>query len=108
MMAQTFDLAQQFSRYPFGRFTTHGPASGERFRDEVLVPALRAGEAIEVSLDGAKGLGPSFLEEAFGGLVRAGFTPAEIERLISVRSVDDPSYLAEIRSYIAEAAAHAH
>ncbi len=37
----------------------------------MLVPALEQNTVIEVILDGAEGYGSSFLEEAFGGLVRA-------------------------------------
>ena len=98
------NLAKDFSAFPFGRFVTHGPASGERFRDEYLIPAMREGRAVEVDLKGARGLGPSFLEEAFGGLVRTGFSPVEIRRLITIRSEDDPSYIDEVWSYVDDAA----
>lgn len=74
---------------PGGRFVTDGPYSGEWFRNEVLCPALasaiRSGEVLTVELDGTSGYGSSFLEEAFGGLVRErGFTPADLRRSLAV------------------------
>lgn len=105
MQREIIRIAEQFSRFPYGRYPDHGPNNGERFREEYLIPALRDGRELAVDLDGARGLGPSFLEEAFGGLVRAGFSPEQINSLIRVNSEDDPSYLEEIQSYINDAAA---
>lgn len=87
-------LAQEFSRYPGGRFRAMGPFSGEAFRDDLLVPALSraiggSGGPVVVLLDGAAGYPASFLEEAFGGLIRAGqFSPAEIRDHLKVVSHD--------------------
>ena len=64
------NVARDFSKYPGGRFYSDGPFSGERFREEFLVPALKTGFAVHVILDGTLGYGASFLEEAFGGAVR--------------------------------------
>jgi hypothetical protein len=62
------------ARSPGGRFMTDGPFSGEWFRvrvlSEPLSSAVKAGEVLEVELDGTAGYGSSFLEEAFGGLIR--------------------------------------
>ena len=69
----TLSIADQFSRFPAGRFLTDGEFSGTRFRTEYLTPALKGlGETqrLKVTFDGVAGLGSSFLEEAFGGLVR--------------------------------------
>lgn len=69
------DIANDFSTYPAGRTKADGDNHGEKFRSQLLVPALKrieAGEAksVEVLFDGARSYGSSFLEEAFGGLVR--------------------------------------
>ncbi|WP_027997078.1 STAS-like domain-containing protein [Simplicispira psychrophila] len=69
-MTHTIRIADDFSPTPAGRFVTDGPFSGERFRDEFLVPALKAHDEVEVDLSGVFGFGSSFLEETFGGLVR--------------------------------------
>ncbi|TPG50717.1 DUF4325 domain-containing protein [Rhodanobacter glycinis] len=98
------DVARDFSRFPAGRFKEDGPFSGQAFRDEVLLPRLRQNqEALTIELDGALGYGSSFLEEAFGGLVRlCGFKAADLLQRLNLRSVDD-SLVREIRSYITRA-----
>lgn len=96
------NLATQFSRFPAGRYKSDGPYSGEAFRDDFLIPYLREHKKVVVELDGALGYGSSFLEEAFGGLVRAGFRPAEIFDLIELHSRDE-SLINEIQSYIQHA-----
>ena len=103
-------LANEFSRYPAGRTTPDGPDNGRRFRTEFLVPALRAAieneSAVEVNLEGVRSFGSSFLEEAFGGLVRQeGFSRQEVEqhlKIIATRPVYD-TYRRLILRYIAEA-----
>ena len=73
----TIDIAKQFSAYPSGRVPKDGDNNGERFRNEILIPALndvidgKGGAAIlVVDIDGCRTFGSSFLEEAFGGLAR--------------------------------------
>lgn len=101
--AKVIDIAKDFTRYPAGRLKTDGPYSGEAFRQNVLVPALKARTPVIVALDGPLGYGSSFLEEAFGGLVRVeGFTPEQVLTLLEFRS-SDSSLKAEITSYINDA-----
>ncbi len=60
---------------------------------------MRAGEQLVIELDGVRGYGSSFLEEAFGGLVRKGFDPNQVKdsfRLVS----GDLSLIEEIFDYI--------
>ena len=83
MSSITINIATDFTPYPGGRYRSDGDFSGERFREELLRPAFSnaENETITVDLDGAAGFGSSFLEEAFGGLVRdCGFPVAEIGR----------------------------
>lgn len=102
-------IAKDFSRIPAGRFFTDGPYSGERFRKEQLEPPLRKGEDVEVVFDGARGYGSSFLEEAFGGLVRGGVIPAaDVLRRVSLVSDEDPSIAVEVRDYIEKQIARVH
>lgn len=63
-------FAEDFSRYPAGRFPEDGPYNGTTFRQRLLVPALQNFDKVEVIFDGVAGFASSFLEEAFGGLVR--------------------------------------
>ena len=70
----TISIASDFSQYPAGRTRRDGPNSAERFREDILIPALQkalaAGVRLVVELDGVYGYSSSFLEETFGGLVR--------------------------------------
>lgn len=69
-MSTMINIALDFSDVPGGRFPADGEFSGETFREKYLVPRLDANEIIDVVLDNTEGMGSSFLEEAFGGLVR--------------------------------------
>lgn len=105
----TIVVARDFSRYPGGRYKADGEFSGEAFREEKLLPALREAEAVDarvvVDIDGAAGYPSSFLEEAFGGLVREGhYTSRELDSLLVIRAgalFDSYRLLAE--KYIKEA-----
>ncbi len=63
-------LARDFSATPGARRRAQGRFSGEEFRDELILPAIKKGNVI-VDLDRALGLPPSFLDEAFGVLLQA-------------------------------------
>lgn len=102
-MTRTIRLAADFNPFPFGRYPSHGDWNGQRFRDEWLVPALRDGDDVEVDLDGARGLSPSFLEEAFGGLVRVGFPAKDLTMRLRIKSDRDPSFVDTIKGYIQDA-----
>ena len=94
------NIAKDFGRYPAGRYPSDGPFNGEDFRDKHLVPALhKNSDTIYIELDGARGLASSFLEEAFGGLVRKGFEPQTLIRRFYFHSTD-PSLIEEILGYI--------
>jgi hypothetical protein len=71
----TISIAKDFSEYPAGRYRDDGEYNGTTFREKSLVPVLRDDKQVEVIFDGVAGFGSSFLEEAFGGLIRdAGMT----------------------------------
>lgn len=68
----------EFARFPAGRYRTDGPASGEHFRDDVLVPALSAGDPFVLVID-TPGVPRHFLDEVFAGLIRDhGYTIEDI------------------------------
>lgn len=101
-------IAKQFSEAPAGRHAKDGPYSGERFREEFLAPALEQNEVVEIDLDGALGYGSSFLEEAFGGLVRVrGLRADELHRRLHFRSTL-ALYPERIWSYIEDADRQRH
>jgi len=89
-------IAESFSRYPAGRYPSDGPYNGQRFRDQFLRPALQqaasTGDRLVVVLDGVIGYSSSFLEEAFGGLIRAtDVSPETIKATLEIRA-DDIAY----------------
>lgn len=77
---RTISVARDFTPYPGGRYRKHGKGSGEEFREDFLAPILKGGQSAMIDLDGASGYPPSFLEEAFGGLVRKGFSASDLRR----------------------------
>lgn len=87
MMSITIDVAKEFSPLPFGRYPTDGQNSGTRFREEVLKKALlQKDEEVFIDFTNVRiGVGSSFLEESFGGLVRAGFDPEDLKVRIHVK-----------------------
>lgn len=99
------NIAREFSEFPVGRFYGDGPDSGERFRDEILEPALRDGEGVVVLLSGTEGYGSSFLDEAFGGVVRKlRLTQSEANaRIVLKADPEDQSFVKETLGYIADA-----
>ena len=104
MSSRQIQVASEFSRFPAGRFRTDGPYSGQKFREELLVPALSESLPVTVVLDGTMGYGSSFLEEAFGGLVRVcGFKAIDLRKKLKVISAHDHSLETEVWSYIDEA-----
>ena len=101
-------IAEDFSKYPAGRFPEDGDYNGTTFRDEILVIALRdpSIDVVEVVFDGVAGFGSSFLEEAFGGLIRElGMEKVELdERLVLLTTESDlDDYVSLSRQYIEEA-----
>lgn len=103
---KTIAIARDFSKFPAGRFREDGEASGTAFRD-LLVEALHKNAQVEVAFDGIAGLGSSFLEEAFGGLVReCHMNKAFLDEHLHLRA-EDPDLADFVRlaeRYIEEAA----
>lgn len=94
-------IAKNFSRFPAGRYLADGPTSGQVFRESVLLPALTNFELVTIDLDETEGYGSSFLEEAFGGLIRVhGFRAAALKARMSFKSDEDPSISEEIVDYL--------
>lgn len=103
MSTVTIDLARDFSRTPGGRYERDGVCSAEAFRREHLDPAVARGGAVTVDLDGALGFGSSFLEEAFGGLVRA--HGRGVAARVTIVSAEHPGSAEKARVFMDEAAA---
>ncbi|ROQ42464.1 uncharacterized protein DUF4325 [Stenotrophomonas maltophilia] len=105
---KTIDISRDFSRFPAGRYKADSDFSGEVFRDKILAPALSNFEHVQVILDNTEGFGSSFLEEAFGGLVRyCGFTREYLSNHLELiaRSPGASRYPPRIKEYISGAIA---
>ncbi len=88
MTSKVLSIARDFSAFPAGRKREDGPFTGEKFREEVLVPILDQGGHITLDIDGVEGLPSSFLEEIFGGLVRAGFSLEQLRAAIDFKATE--------------------
>ncbi|MBE2167356.1 MULTISPECIES: STAS-like domain-containing protein [unclassified Cobetia] len=90
-------------RYPCPgpRYASLGPSSGEEFK-KWLKKELENNEGLTVDLDGTEGYGSSFLEEAFGGLIRDGIDASKVLAIKYV-SKEEPEIIDEINEYIEDA-----
>lgn len=83
-------ISQGFSDVPAGRFLTDGNWTGQKFREEILVPALKKADKahpVIVDINDVEGYGSSFLEEAFGGLVRKeGYTKEKLDDILKIKA----------------------
>ena len=100
-------IAQDFSDVPAGRYFSDGDYSGEKFRDEFLVPALEKADKehpVVVNINDVEGYGSSFLEEAFGGLVREShYSAQDLKSKLKIEADENYSiYKKIIGSYIQE------
>ncbi|HOY69700.1 MAG TPA: STAS-like domain-containing protein [Methylotenera sp.] len=103
MTTKLISISNNFSQTPAGRYYTDGPYSGEKFRTEILYPALIENELVKVDLDGTLGYGSSFLEEAFGGLIReCKMTLEQIESKLEIHSSRN-LYTRRIKQYLVDA-----
>nr|MBP8206275.1 STAS-like domain-containing protein [Acinetobacter sp.] len=113
MSDMIINIATDFYPRPAGRFSADGEYTGETFRDKVLTPKLKElqrttndhtnGHLI-IDFTGVTMAGSSFLEEAFGGLVRKGNFPKDfLQKVLVIRSPRRPIIKDRIETYIKEA-----
>lgn len=101
------DIGNQFARLPAGRTPNDGRYNGETFRERFLKGDIAAGKKLVIALDNVLSFGSSFLEEAFGGLVRVyKYDPAFLRSKVTFKS-EDPFLIDEIWHYIDDAKAAA-
>jgi hypothetical protein len=103
-------VASDFSPFPVGRTPEDGDYNGQTFRERLLTPALREAIAedgrVVVWLDGIKSCGSSFLESAFGGLIREDrFQKKQLAKYLEIKSNNKAHdrYLRAINRYIESA-----
>lgn len=97
-------IASEWSRSPTGRYESDGKSNATDFKKKFITPNLKHYRYFLIDLDGTDGYGSSFLEEAFGGLIRDRLVEkSEFFDRFSFKSDEDPSFIDEIRSYVNEA-----
>ena len=104
---KTLKIAE-FSDFPAGKSKAKDPYSGEQYREDILLPAVKEDEVM-IDFSGVFACLPSFLEEAFGGLVRAGVSPTDVKERIKFAPTDSTKYKDYIRAinkYIDDAIAN--
>lgn len=96
-------IANYYHIAPSGRYEIEGPYSGEIFRSKWLEPAFKDKniKRIIIDLNGLRGVGSSFWEEAFAGLMREPkISPEDIYNKLVFKCTDDITLEPEIRGYI--------
>ena len=103
MTEMYIDIAQKFSDSPSGRYIEDGEYCGANFLHQYLLPNIHKYTKIILDFTNVLGYGSSFLEEAFGGLVReTGMSKEEFFKHIEIKTLNDPFLLEEINQYIDE------
>ena len=83
---KTIVIAKDFTATPEGGKRKEGPFSGEAFREDYLIPALFSQPGkVMVDLSHTTELDPSFLDEAFGGLVRIGISKTVLKERLELK-----------------------
>lgn len=101
-------ISKDYTKTPGPRNEREGSFSGEVFRKDILSPKLNYAisnkRILLVDLDGTAGYGTSFLEEAFGGLIRnEGLTLQQVKKHLTLKSDEEPYLIDDINNYLADA-----
>lgn len=98
-------VSEEFTKSPGPRYVIEGDFSGQVFYNTLLktkyIEAVEKDCKLIINLDGTYGYGTSFLEEAFGGLVRDGFE--NVWDRIEIVTLEEDYLEDDIKKYIQEA-----
>lgn len=99
-----YNFAEQYSKYPGGRYIRLGPASGEDFRDNVLREIFESpNKSIEIDATGVlTSFSPSFLDECFGQLAKE-YGIEVFKKKLKLFSSDNPSLTEKMMYYVERA-----
>ncbi|AKM48904.1 DUF4325 domain-containing protein [Edwardsiella anguillarum] len=105
MNLKKISIVNEFSKSPYGRYPSDGKWNGQVFRQEILVPALNSHDKVIVDLTGYNRYGRSFIDEAFGGLIREeNFTKSDLDKKLEYYHNDLKSFELLITERIEKAA----
>ena len=103
---KTINVANDFSIIPSGRQKSDGSATGQHFY-EILVDSLSKlteGQQLSINFDGVLTAGSSFLDEAFGGLVRNGIIKRkDFHKIIIIIADEHPEIKEKVSKYVKDA-----
>lgn len=101
------NIVLEYTDLPGGRYIRQGSHSGEDFRENLLKSkyeyCLANNEKLIINFDGGYGYASSFLEEAFGGMVRQGYDAKDMIKRIVFVTEDEPELEKRCIKYIKEA-----
>ena len=104
---RVISVSKDFSPTPGGRLKVMGPDSGEQFRGRILSELKKSPpDTVKIIFDGAFGYGSSFLEEAFGGLIRStkvSLSEARLRLILEANSKKNQTYVKEAWQYMEDA-----
>lgn len=114
-MTMRLNVAKDFTPVPIGRYRKDNKHSGQVFREDVLCPRLRraikGGDKLVVDFSEMVGVNPTFLEEAFGGLVRDNaFSAEEVLQALLFEPEGEPYWdytIQRLKQFVLAAAEHA-
>lgn len=93
------NLGKDFNPAPAGRYKTDGKFSGERFREDFLIPCLKKYKKVIINLNGLDGIGPSFWDEAFAGLIiKENYSIEELNQKLEFECSDDIYLISHIQN----------
>lgn len=90
MLEIKYDVAKQYYPRPMGRSRKDGLHSGERFREEVLIPFFNSlkqnpNQILVLDFNSVSTAGSSYLEESFGGLIRInGYRKSDLNKHLKI------------------------
>ncbi|MDO6747176.1 STAS-like domain-containing protein [Gilvimarinus sp. 1_MG-2023] len=85
MNSHTIRVVNDWHKRPFGRYPNHSEYCGKNFREQLLVPNLNIYDHVTVDLTGYNRYGRSFIDEAFGGLIREnGFNESRLKEKLTI------------------------
>lgn len=101
----TISIARDFSQAPVGVYRNDSNYSAEKFREDILIPAIRR-DNVKIDLSGTCGYGASWLQGVFGTLYTCNqFHETYLDNHLEVYASDpkDNCYLDAVKRYIEEA-----